>query len=321
MKRNNNLLVAVTATTFLMGSALLYNAKVTTQPIVNINVCDKYDNISVRDYIDSNRINIVHTVEGDDEVIKNLNIVFNNIYRNQESEDEIERIVSIKKEELRKQEILNYDWIVGYVDGTDVNVRKKADEDSEIIKTLPFNSEIEYIECNDEWITVKVSDEPELGYVKKKFLTDEKYEARVYTAPTNHIKSYMSYTMITATSSPQYVLQHTKAYSGNYGIRQVRGRYCVAIGSYYAVSIGTYFDLVLENGTVIPCILADQKDNKDTDSSNRITEHDGSLTEFVVDYNGMSHLVKNVTGDISYSCDEFNSPVESIIIYSKKEDF
>ena len=138
--------------------------------------------------------------------------------------------------------------------------------------------------------------------------------------PRNHIKSYMGYHMITATSSPQYRLQHTLAYTGNYGIRQVNGRYCVALGSAYITKIGTYFDLILENGTVIPCILADQKDDKDTDSSNKITEHDMSLTEFVVSEWSLSSNVTRM-GDISYAANSWNSPVKYIKIYDYVEEF
>ena len=47
----------------------------------------------------------------------------------------------------------------------------------------------------------------------------------------NSFKAYMSYTAITNTSSPQYKLQQ-QAYTGNYGIRMVDDRYCIAVGSY-----------------------------------------------------------------------------------------
>lgn len=230
-----------------------------------------------------------------------------------------EKVAEVK-EKRKEEKIASYDWKDGYIDGTDVNIRKKPKMDSEKLKTVTFNDHVEYVNYNKHWVMVKLSYK-EVGYVRKKFISKRKYNAITYSAPSNRIKSYMSYRMITATSSPQYRLQYTKAYSGNYGIRQVRGRYCVAIGSYYATRIGTYFDLVLENGTVIPCILADQKADCDTDASNRITEHDGSLTEFVVDTDGMGHQVKNVTGDISYSCRAFNSPVRNIVIYDKKESF
>ena len=88
----------------------------------------------------------------------------------------------------------------------------------------------------------------------------------------------MSYKCITSTSSPQYKLQKNKAYTGKYGIRQVDGRYCVAIGSHFTSKIGILFDLILENGIVIPCILSDQKADEDTDSRNIVTKDNDCLS-------------------------------------------
>ena len=90
-----------------------------------------------------------------------------------------------------------------------------------------------------------------------------------------------SYKCITSKSSDQYRLQQI-AYTGMYGIRQVNGRFCVAVGSAYTTQIGQYIDLVLEDGAVIPCILADCKADIHTDTNNILTS-DGSLAEFVVD--------------------------------------
>ena len=95
----------------------------------------------------------------------------------------------------------------------------------------------------------------------------------------------------------------------------VDGRYCVALGSYYSHNVGQYVDLILANGTVIPCIVADCKANKDTNSSNRVGK-DGSVAEFVVDTPRLSSQVKRM-GDISYASKEWNSNVVKIKIYNK----
>ena len=92
------------------------------------------------------------------------------------------------------------------------------------------------------------------------------------------------------------------------------GRYCVAIGSHFTSKIGTLFDLVLENGIVIPCILSDQKADEDTDSSNIVTKDNGCLSEFIVDLDTLSKSAKR-QGDISYCTKKWNSPVDSIRIY------
>ena len=138
-----------------------------------------------------------------------------------------------------------------------------------------------------------------------------------YDVPQNSIKTFMPYTAITLKSSVQYKLQQM-AYTGNYGIRQVDGRYCVALGSAYTTNIGQFVDLILANGNVIHCILADCKADKDTNSEGTLTVHDGSLVEFVVDSQALSRKVR-YAGDISKACEEWESPVESIIVYEEGE--
>ena len=128
----------------------------------------------------------------------------------------------------------------------------------------------------------------------------------------------MSYKSITSKSSDQYKMQQI-AYTGNYGIRQVNGRYCIAVGSAYTTKIGQYIDLVLEDGTIIPCILADCKADIHTDSNNICTS-DGSLAEFIVDTIALSKTVR-YTGDISTACEDWESMITQVIVYDKKEEF
>lgn len=137
-----------------------------------------------------------------------------------------------------------------------------------------------------------------------------------YDAPENSgFKSYMDYRTITDISSRQYMLQAYYAKTGDYGIRMVGDRYCVALGSYFISEIGQYFDIILENGTVIPCIMADQKDDVDTDESNAITVHNGCMSEFVVDVDMLDENAK-IHGDMSYCTDEWNSQISEIKIYN-----
>lgn len=105
-------------------------------------------------------------------------------------------------------------------------------------------------------------------------------------------KSYENYRNITNTSSPQYKLQQ-QAYTGDYGIRMVDGRYCVAMGSYWATEIGTKLDVYLESGEVIYVILGDNKQNCHTDSSNRVGSGNKDVLEFIVDVNEIPSKVKN----------------------------
>ena len=144
---------------------------------------------------------------------------------------------------------------------------------------------------------------------------------KIYGAPSNTFKSYMRHTAITRTTSDQYKLQNSeKTYTGQYGIRMVGERYCIALGSAYSNKIGTWIDIILENGTYIPCILADQKADKDTDSTNRVHISDGSLVEFVVDIDSLDSVIKR-TGNVSNACDDWNSPVNKVIVYTIREEF
>lgn len=193
-----------------------------------------------------------------------------------------------------------------------LNIRKHPNASSKILGTYDFNVLVVYYEYDEDW--VKVDFEDGFAYVSSKYLADEQLSYIDYDAPSNNgFKSYMPYKAITSKSSPQYKLQKI-AYTGKYGIRQVDGRYCVALGSYYTKEIGQYFDLILENGTVIPCILADQKADHDTDSSNRKTLHNGCVAEFVVETSSLNKNAKR-DGDISSCCEEWDSPVSKIRVY------
>lgn len=196
---------------------------------------------------------------------------------------------------------------------TSVNVRKKPSTDSDILDTYSFNEKIRYYKFNEKWVKIKYKDT--VAYMCKDYISSRKSDYRRYEVPsTSGFKSYMSYKCITSTGSEQYKMQHQRAYTGKYGIRQVDERFCVALGSYFTSKVGTLFDLILENGTVIPCILSDQKADKDTDSQNIITEHNGCMSEFIVDLASLKTSAKQ-RGDISYCNEKWDSPVKYVKVY------
>lgn len=194
-----------------------------------------------------------------------------------------------------------------------LNIREKPDANSKIVGSLRYNQKVTVKIYDNNWSVIKYKGS--YGYVRSKYLSDHSKKYRKYLIPENEgYKSFMDYRKITDESSPQYVLQQ-QAYTGDYGIRMVDGRYCVAIGFAFEPVIGQYFDLVLENGTVIPCVISDEKDPADcTDLI--FTDDNGCCTEFVVDIDNLNKS-SAISGNISSLNDKWNSPVEKIIIYRK----
>lgn len=118
-------------------------------------------------------------------------------------------------------------------------------------------------------------------------------------------KTYMSYEAITNTQSMQYELQKSAETDKN-GLRIIDGYYCVAMGSYYAESIGDKLVIELESGCRINVIIGDFKADKYTDETNRYTDvydNNGNfishnVVEFIVDMSTLDKTAKN-WGDIS----------------------
>lgn len=138
-----------------------------------------------------------------------------------------------------------------------------------------------------------------------------------YDVPdTNGFKSYLPYTSITDRTSLQYKLQNNYAYTGNYGIRMANDRYCIALGTAFNAEIGTYVDLVLKNGEIINCILADIKADIHTEDNNMITAHNGCISEFIVDKWALSEKVR-IAGNISKCKEEWDSKVVKVIVYEE----
>lgn len=199
---------------------------------------------------------------------------------------------------------------------TSVNVRTKPNTDSEIVTTLLWNQQVSVASFDNEWDLIYWNDN--IYYINKDYLQDHEAEFEMFEVPYASHKTWMPYTAITNRKSPQYKLQQT-AYTGKYGMRMVGDRYCVALGSYFGCEIGDEFDLVLANGTVIPCIMSDEKADIHTDSRNIITKETDCLSEFVVDKSALDINAKRA-GDMSSVCQEWDSPVTQIRVYKNKEE-
>lgn len=221
--------------------------------------------------------------------------------------------VTLIKVSSKQNKTKNIKWRKGYTN-TKVYIKAEPNKSSEKLRTIKFNKKIKYHKYNKKWAIVKYKNIK--GYIALSKINNKPVQAKTYKTPASKIISWMPYTAITNQSSKQFKLQQ-KAYTGKFGIRQVNGRYCIAVGSYYTTKIGTYIDLILENGTVIPCILADCKADMHTDQNNILT-FDGSLAEFIVDSNKLSHSAM-YTGDIHNVCKRWQSNIVKIKLYKKVE--
>lgn len=124
-----------------------------------------------------------------------------------------------------------------YVTSTYVNIREQPSKNSEVIKQVSFNEKVIIIEnklTNDVWYTVDLDNK--IGYIHKDYVSDKPINSMIYNVPCVKNKTWMPYTAITSRGSKQYKLQQI-AYTGDYGIRMVNGRYCVALGSHFGCEI------------------------------------------------------------------------------------
>ncbi len=134
----------------------------------------------------------------------------------------------------------------------------------------------------------------------------------------NGMKTFMSYKAITNKTSYQYKLQQD-AYTDELGFRKIEDMYCVAIGTAFNAKVGTLFDVTLDNGEIIHCIVGDIKADKDTDASNVFTNQ-GCCLEFIVDTKQLYGTIKQ-SGNCSSKCDEWNSPCVEFKIYDELNYF
>lgn len=185
--------------------------------------------------------------------------------------------------------------------------------------------EVLYADIND--IIIEVEEENQIGIaleepidineITQKYELFKEKELNIelfsYDIPNNSgFKTYMSYGLFTS-GSPQYQVQEL-AITNQDGIREVDGRYCVAIGTHFKAKIGQYIDLILENDTVIPCVIGDKKAPQHTDPSNIFSLGSGCASEFIVDTATIRQEVKQ-RGNMSFNKPEWDSPVVKIKVY------
>lgn len=134
-----------------------------------------------------------------------------------------------------------------------------------------------------------------------------------YNPNYNGFKAYENYTTITCEPSTAYKLQQVSTTDED-GFRVLDNRYLIAVGTSCEASVGTYIDVILENGTIISCIVGDIKADIHTDSTNTYSLACMCATEFIVDG---SITPAKYSGNVSTVYDNWNSNVIRFRVYDK----
>lgn len=80
---------------------------------------------------------------------------------------------------------LNQNYEIGYTNTT-VNLREKETVNSDKIKTLPLNTQVEYVDDDSEWADV-IYDGGTIGYIKSQFLSKKKIKVNKDKRPKEHL--------------------------------------------------------------------------------------------------------------------------------------
>ena len=129
-------------------------------------------------------------------------------------------------------------------------------------------------------------------------------------------KKWESYTAITNKKTINYKLTHSaNTTTDELGFRKYDGRYLIAVGSGVCAQTGTYMDVKLADGTVIPCIMGDGKADVHTDSQNIYTNvnENWCCSEFIMD-----RQAKPWSGGDCSTVNGWDSPVVEITVYNKQ---
>ena len=130
--------------------------------------------------------------------------------------------------------------------------------------------------------------------------------------------SYMDWRTITDPTSEQWSLQQSAYTDPETGIRMIHDRYCVAVGSSISIEKGALMNVTLQNGVIIPCILADCK--QDCDTIDTLVGADGGIVEFVVTTEMLPDDVQLLGSNEAQFNYLWQSPVESIFLYDSTDE-
>lgn len=199
----------------------------------------------------------------------------------------INNIIPVQQSISENKEVYKFEN-TGYTTAA-LNIRAKASTESEIVNTIGWNEPVQYSVYSNEWYVIEY--EGQECFIYSKYVSDNKAEYNKISVFGDKRKSLESYSAITDKTSKQYRIQQSST-TDSEGFRRYKGRYEVAIGTAYNAPVGTYFDAVLSNGTVIECIVGDIKQDCDTNVTNTIG-NDGSCLEFIVNIGKVNSEIKS----------------------------
>lgn len=131
-----------------------------------------------------------------------------------------------------------------------------------------------------------------------------KKNAKAVPSGFGGVMSFMKWDLITSRSSKQYKLKQIAEHYNKKGMGMINGRFAIAVKKYYG-DIGDYLDVTYKDGTILKCIVVDNKGSENEPGKGRSSEihassnkrqlslgvtnkvhTDGSVIEFVVDGEG-----------------------------------
>lgn len=136
-------------------------------------------------------------------------------------------------------------------------------------------------------------------------------------------KGWMRLASILKQDSLSYLITHLDStVTDNDGLCVLDGRYLIGVGNGISSTVGTYVDLILENGTLIECIVGNILPNSKTDSTNHVYEivdqtASWSCGQFiVVNKSGIFNSEMRKSKDCSIKSPNWQSPVKTVKVYN-----
>lgn len=126
--------------------------------------------------------------------------------------------------------------------------------------------------------------------------TAESYTPRDYSYYDTGFRSWMSSSAITDTGSSQYKVVSLAETDSN-GLLVIDGKPVVALGSGWSLRVGDTARVTTDK-TTYDVVVGDIKADSHTDSSCKVTVHNGCVVEFVVDSSALNSQIR-ISGNVA----------------------